>query len=101
MEIKKTGHLGMYGQIQLERPENKTGINPTSTQSVAAPKADTVSVSDEAILRTEAYRTAMHTQDIRQEKIEAIKAQIADGTYEVDSRKIAAAILDMEKAMQS
>ena len=51
------------------------------------------------MLRTEAYRAAMNAPDVRQDKIDALRGRIADGTYRIDSRRIAAGMLGMEKAM--
>lgn len=101
MNIKNTGQMEMYGQVRLERPEARIGAHHSTTQGTAAPQTDTVSVSDEAMLRTEAYRTAMNAPDIREDKVNAIRDQIANGTYSVNSRRIAANLLGMERTLQS
>jgi len=59
----------------------------------AEPKGDKVSFSDEGRLRTEAYKEAMNAPEVREDKVAAIKAQIASGEYEIDSKKIAEGIL--------
>lgn len=60
------------------------------------PKGDRVSLSDEGRMRTEAYKEAMKAPEVRQDKVDAIKARIASGEYEIDSTKIAEGILKEE-----
>lgn len=44
-------------------------------------------------LLTQALSVAHNTPDIRKEKIEAIRAQIANGVYEIDALHIAEALI--------
>ena len=90
MEIHKTlNGLDTY-QAKLEKAEAEAKIKREKTAKGGdSGESDTVSLSAEAKLRTEAHRTAANTQDIRPEKVAEIKAKIANGTYEIDSRKIA------------
>lgn len=99
MDIKKTGQMELYGQLQVERPENRVGTHSGAAKGTVAPQTDTVKVSDEAILRTEAYRTAMNSGDIRQDKVNALKDQLANGTYEVNPHRIAAHMLNEEATL--
>jgi len=52
--------------------------------------ADTATVSQISDLVAQ----AMNQPEVRTDKVEAIKAQIAAGTYEIDPSKIADAIID-------
>jgi len=54
---------------------------------------DKVSLSSGAKLRTAAYNSAMSTPEVRKEKTEAIKMQIENNEYHVDSHKIAEKII--------
>ena len=101
MDIRNTGQVDMYNRVRLERPETRVGSHPSSAHGTAAAKTDTVSVSDEAILRTEAYRTAMNTQDIREDKVNAIRDQIASGAYSINPHRIAANMLSEEASLWS
>ena len=102
MDIRNTGQVDMYTRVRLERPETtRVGSHPSSARGTAAVKTDTVSVSDEAILRTEAYRTAMNTQDIREDKVSAIRDQIASGSYSINPHRIAANLLGEEHSLWS
>ncbi len=106
MEIKHTGLTGLtdpYGRAALDRVDNRVDNRAGShaSQGAAAAQADTVSVSEEAVLRTEAYRSAMGAPDVRQDKINAIKDRIASGTYEINPHRIAANILRDDNALYS
>ncbi|MBS5049258.1 MAG: flagellar biosynthesis anti-sigma factor FlgM [Desulfovibrionaceae bacterium] len=101
MDIKNTGQVDMYNRVRLERPGPRAGSHPASARGAASVKTDTVSVSDEAVLRTEAYRTAMNAPDIREDKVNAMRDQIANGTYTVNAHRIAANMLGEELSLYS
>lgn len=102
MNIRNTGQMDLYGQVRLERPETpRVGGRSPSAKGASALRTDTVSVSDEAVLRTEAYRTAMNAPDVRQDRINQLRDQIANGTYSIDSRRIADRLLREEADMYS
>lgn len=54
---------------------------------------DTVQVSHNARLMTEAYRVAQESPDARADKIAAIAAKIANGDYKIDAKKIAVSLI--------
>ena len=58
-----------------------------------------MSVSPQARLFIEAYTAATNAPEIRQNKIAALKEQVASGTYQVDSRQIAEKLLQSELAI--
>ncbi|SHN66264.1 flagellar biosynthesis anti-sigma factor FlgM [Desulfovibrio litoralis] len=58
--------------------------------------SDKVSLSSEGRLRTEAFQAAMSAPEVREAKVEAIRKKIADGTYTVDTKKIAERLLTEE-----
>lgn len=102
MEIKNTS-LDTY-RSQMERPDSAFRIreigsarNGSSPASVS--HGDRVSVSRDGMLRTEAFGVAMAAADVRQEKVDAIKAQLASGQYQIDSRHIAARLIQSEMAL--
>lgn len=80
----------------------KTGeIRPraASEHSADAAKGDTVSVSQDALLLTEARRAAQNAPDVRSDKVEALRLQVADGDYRPDSKLIAAALIREEPGL--
>lgn len=94
MEIKNLlNGLGQYEKTKLEKSENEPVRSKKDSGAAESKKGDTVQFSDEALLRTEAYKSASSAADVRRDKVEALKAQIANGTYQVDSRKIAERML--------
>jgi negative regulator of flagellin synthesis FlgM len=70
----------------------KKSITPANAQNGVG-----VAVSDSAKARIaeqkKAKALAMNAPDVREERVNAIKAKIADGTYNVDSDKIASGMM--------
>ena len=64
-----------------------------------AAQGDTVSVSQDALLMTEARRAAQSAPDVRAEKVESLRIQVANGTYKPDSRLIAASLVREEPGL--
>jgi len=94
MEIKNIlSGLGQYEKTKLEKSGNEPVRSKKDSSVSESSKGDQVQFSDEALLRTEAYKAATAAPDVRRDKVEAIKAQIANGTYEIDSQKIAERML--------
>ena len=57
-------------------------------------RGDTVSVSQDAL-----RRTAQNTPDVRADKVESLRIQVANGTYQPDSRLIAAGLVREEPGL--
>ena len=97
MEIKKTliqnadPYRANLDKARADRHEARTG-----SESSVRSQGDVVTVSSEAVLRTEAYRAAGQAPDIRREKVDGIKERIALGAYAPDSRNIARKILESD-----
>lgn len=85
---------------QLERSDTTARLRTAGAENSQpknqAPAADSVQLSQDGVLRTTALSTALSTPDVRQEKVDAIKQQIADGTYKINTQKIATKILQDE-----
>lgn len=71
----------------------------TNEQQVEVNSGDKISVSQDALLLTEARRTAQATPDIRQDKVDAIRMQVENGTYKVDNKLIAENLIREESAL--
>ncbi|ADB18664.1 anti-sigma-28 factor, FlgM [Pirellula staleyi DSM 6068] len=80
----------IYGTAHVHAPQTISG--PHRAQSTAAPSSssfsglDTVDISPEAQLLSQ----ARDLPEIRADRVAAIKAQIASGTYETDAKLDAA-----------
>lgn len=71
----------------------------TEGTGTEAPQGDTVSVSQDALLLTEARRAAQSAPDVRSDKVEALRIQVANGTYKPDSQLIAANLVREEPGL--
>ena len=79
------------------RLKNRASAASSATSDGA--QGDTVSVSQDALLLTEARRTAQNTPDVRAEKVEALRIQVSNGTYKPDSKLIAANLVREEPGL--
>ncbi|MCR4666594.1 MAG: flagellar biosynthesis anti-sigma factor FlgM [Desulfovibrio sp.] len=71
-----------------ERPFEK-GLNPS----------DSVSVSQDARLLSEAAKAAQTAPDVRSERVEQLRIQVQNGTYKPDSAMIAANLIREEPGL--
>ena len=96
MEIKSSMQklADPYTQQVQKQQQDRSSISQPATQAQAT--GDRVSVSPQARLFTEAYAAATNAPEVRQDKVNALKEQVANGTYQVDSRKIAEKLLQSE-----
>lgn len=95
MEIKNyLKELDPY-RVKLEKAElhNRRGSKSAGSDSSSN---DRVSLSNEGRLRTEAWQTAMSAPEVREAKIEAVRGQIADGSYVINTKNIAKRLLAEE-----
>ena len=57
-------------------------------------QSDRVEISDQSRLATKAQGVVKATPEVRTERVEALKAQVESGEYEVDPDKVAEKIVD-------
>ncbi|MDL2307741.1 flagellar biosynthesis anti-sigma factor FlgM [Desulfovibrio sp. OttesenSCG-928-C06] len=67
-------------------------VNTGATQATPADSGDKVSLSTSA-LRDVVTQEATNAPEVRQDRVDAIKARINSGTYNIDSRDIASKLL--------
>lgn len=72
----------IYGPVQLL--DGKFAVDSESSLN-----RDEAAMTHAGLLFTEALAAAHNAPDVREDKIEAIRAQIANGTYEIDTRRLA------------
>ena len=98
MKIHNTGNLfaAPYAPVQEKNAEMQPGISGERAESRTSQGRDRVSVSRDALLMTEARLTAQNTPDVRTDKVEGLRIQVANGTYKPDSRLIAENLLREE-----
>jgi len=81
---------------RAERTEDAAAKAAKAREAHSGGGGDTIRLSHEAKLRTTARSAAMQADDMRQERVDALKAQVAGGTYHIDNEKIAAKLLHEE-----
>ena len=81
-------NIGNVGGIQGPQPvqPNRPAKAPEAAKAAATPKTDAAEISIEARLLDKLHKTP----EIRQEKVDALRAQIEAGTYETPERLRAA-----------
>jgi negative regulator of flagellin synthesis FlgM len=97
MDITKLDRQGIDAyQVKAERLRESAPRSEVEREARAGGEEDKVQLSHEALLRGTARSTAMQTEDVRAERVEELKAQVAGGTYKIDARTIAAKLLREE-----
>lgn len=99
METANVASARFDSRFGAAAPVVDRGLDLRSRNNMAqesAKAADSVNVSQEALLITEALRGAQNAPDLRAEKIEALRAKIASGEYQIDNKVLAANILREE-----
>lgn len=64
-----------------------------------AERNEEATLAHESRLLNEALTVALNSPDVRQDRIDALRARIADGTYEIDARSIAESLLRENPAL--
>ncbi len=106
MEIG-SGNSGLFSQLGVykKQSEQTEGVSSSrfkksgSSAQGGGKSGDTINLSGDAYLLNEARGAANSSTDVRQDKVASIKAQLADGTYKVDTQKIAQGILSDEQGL--
>jgi len=80
MQVYGPTHL--HGPQQIGSPHSARADKPTSTTSQPVQMTDELQISEAAQL----VDRANEVPDIRQDRVDEIRAKIADGTYETDEK---------------
>lgn len=86
---------GKISPDKVNAPNKGTGqpVDPSTASSRATGSGEQIALSAKAQTIQKALDVAKSSPDVRTEKINRIKAQIADGTFHVDSETLAESIL--------
>lgn len=94
MEIKN--YPGMnYSQVNQTQNKEKSA-NPRANDALQITAADRVALSAQAKIMGEIHQAANKAPDLRTDKVDAIKDQLATGSYQVNNEKIASRLLQSE-----
>ena len=74
-------------------PQSPRAPRPASPTPAPAAPVDSVSISDEARAHAAARDAVESAPDVRQDRVEQLRQQIADGTYKIPSSALARALL--------
>ena len=94
MVIKNiVGEQNPYTNKKIERREPADQKLAQETARDSGSAADRVVLSSEGRLRGAALKTANEAPDVRRKKVDELKRQIKDGTYQPDLKKAAANLI--------
>ena len=89
MEIKNlTGQINPYTNKRVDQPEGGPGKG-SPAQKAAGGGDVTVNLSSAAKLMSTATHEAQNASDVRTEKVNKLKEQVRNGTYQPDIKKAA------------
>ncbi|MEE9516363.1 MAG: flagellar biosynthesis anti-sigma factor FlgM [Candidatus Adiutricales bacterium] len=80
-------------QSEVKPGIDRTKKSPEKTVDQVDSPADNVQLSERSQEITGVQEAVEAAPEIRQDKVEAVKARLADGSYEVNSEKVADRIL--------
>jgi negative regulator of flagellin synthesis FlgM len=93
MEIKNLlGEVNPYGKKKVNG-NTRNATDAASRTSNAEGKSDTIAFSSEAKLRSTALQTANEASDIRRQKVNELKEQVRNNSYQPDIKKAAANLI--------
>jgi len=88
MEIEKNQGIHIDAYVNPVHDKNKA-TTPDHKPDKTEARADTVVISDAAKRIQEATRQLEEIPDVREDKVAQLKAQVENGTYEINAEKIA------------
>ena len=94
MRIDSNMMSGMDTLEQTSRKRNVEKVSANDKQNSAAVESDAVSISEKGKDVSEMTRTLKELPDVRADKIADLKERIANGTYNVSGKDIAAKIVN-------
>ena len=92
MEITRGNSFGKIdGYVKQVNKEKTTSgaVSDDQSSNKILPSGDSIELSPEAKVMQEAIRVLETLPDVREEKVAQIREQIAEGSYQVDGKKIA------------
>lgn len=97
MQIKNLTEMFRPVDNADNRPQKGKAGRSASDDSLA--RGDRVSLSEAAQQILTVQQAAMSSPEVRAEMVGQIKGQVADGTYQMDSRKTATKMVEQELAL--
>jgi negative regulator of flagellin synthesis FlgM len=92
MEIERNQGIQIDAYVNQVQDKNKIDASKDKPEK-SAMKTDTVVISDAAKRIQEAKKQLDEIPDVREDKVEQLKKQIENGTYEINAEKIAGKLI--------
>ena len=89
--------VGQEAYLRVQKPEGKEAIERSGRSEKSAQKGhlqDRVQLSEKAKKVEHLHRAVDAVPEVRQEKVQALKRAIQEGTYQVDAERIAQKMLE-------
>lgn len=86
-------------QVSAGEPATEAARGDGGRSGRGGRRADRVTISDQAQMLSRVLDAVRSIPDVREERVAAIRAQLADGSYDADAVAIAERLID-EGAMQ-
>jgi negative regulator of flagellin synthesis FlgM len=94
--IRTAGQNGVNAPRNVNARENRDA-NAAKSPGVNAGAADQVSLTNTATQLQAVQQTLSEVPEVNSDKVAALKAAIADGSYEVDANKLAQNLIEFEQ----
>lgn len=90
MKVENTGSQGL-SRAHLKDTQAVEGARPAQTRPAAkpAPQGDRLELSDQAQTLAKARQTLQAQPEVRAEKVQALRASVENGTYQVPHAQLA------------
>jgi len=98
--IKTAGQPGLSStRNAVNSRENRDGAKADGVQA-AAPQTDKVSLTDTATQLQSLQQTLADAPVVNNERVEALRAAVADGSYQVDAAELAQNMINFESQLR-
>jgi negative regulator of flagellin synthesis FlgM len=88
--VRKSGGTSGTGGIAFDRSRSRAGLAAVES----APRSDSTGITEGARELSSALHVVESSEDVRAERVAALRAQIANGTYNPDPREIAKRLVE-------
>jgi len=99
--IKTGNQPGLNSNRNVNARDNRDGAKPADVQSnTNTSRTDTVSLTDTATQLQSLQQTLSDTPVVNNERVEALRAAIAEGSYQVDATELAQNMINFEAQLR-
>lgn len=96
--LKATGQAELNSARNVNARDNENG-KQSQTVTGSETRSDTVSLTNTATQLQSLQQTLSEVPEVNSEKVEALRAAIADGSYTVDANEVAQNLIEFEQQL--